>query len=283
MAAKTGAWRAKALGGADSTDYMSTLKWGTGYNSVHGNRDGGTGRETAPYEQTNVIQEDLTTPYDEDVAYLPEDDASTLWGYGVDTGTADRPSLGQPSDRSEVPDNFPSWGKTKTGIPGGTKLRSHDHGAEATYTGKRKPNGTVTEGWRNKVTSYVNDSDESDVSQLLVRTSDVQRDQTRAGSQTPSGRANEYDAPIKSRIPGMKEKVYSGEARHEEMTPRAQDLIIRPFWNRTAGTGYKQWLQPNEMYVSEAMTRQVPDNPDTGPTVTTNEYGYTDEDNSYYV
>lgn len=283
MAVKSGAWKAKAQGGASPIDYVGALKWGTGVNDVHGTRDGGLGRDTAPYEQSGAITQDLTTPYDDDQSYLPEDSASQLWGYGVDTGTADRPSLGQSDDRSEVTAHWPHWGRTKTGIPGGTKVRSLDHGAEATYTGKRKPNGTVSEGWRNKVTSYVNDSDESDPSQLIVRTSDVQRDQTRAGSQMPTGRANEYDAPIHSRIPGMKEKVYSGGARHAEMEPKSQDLIIRPFWARSAGTGYKQWLQPNEMYVSEPMTRAVPDNPYTGPTVTGTDYGYMDEDQSYYV
>jgi len=100
----------------------------------------------------------------------------------------------------------------------------------------------------------------------------------------PMGRANEFDAPIGSRIPGQKLRFWSGGERHYDMFPRQQDLIIRPFWARNAGTGYVEWMAPNEMYVSSPYNRMAPSDanvgPDTPPEETTT---YTDEDMNYYL
>lgn len=283
MAALTGAWKAQRQGGAMYSDYVGALKWGTGINPIHGIR-GGEGRNIAPGEQTLTVVPDLTESYQhDDTAYPPEDSASTLWGYGVDTGTADRPGWGGPDQRADA-GNFPSWGQSPSGIPLGTRIRSILKGAAATVTMKQTPNETVSEGWLNKAKSTVEDAVVSDPSQYEMQTSMTQRDKVRAGSQMPMGRENEYDAPIASRIPAMKEKVYSGGERHYDMEPKAQDVIIRPFWARTAGTGYRQWMTPNEMYVSNPLDRTVPDNPNAGPETppTGSEYGFMDEDMSYY-
>ena len=64
------------------------------------------------------------------------------------------------------------------------------------------------------------------------------------------------------------------------MTPRAQDDIVRPFWNRRAGTGYTDWMLPNERYVSSPMQRTPPYDPYPGSNVSENatNYGYVPED-----
>lgn len=270
----SGSWKANAL-----EKYSGASVWGTGINPVHALPDGG-GRNIAPYETSGTMSDDMTQQYDaNDTAYLPEDSASVLWGYGVDTGTSERPPWNESESRNAVPSNWPHWGRTANGAPGGTHLRSHDVGAEATYTGKQVPKENGTQGWRNKLRSYVESALTSDPSQYEMQTSMTQRDKVRAGSQVPAGRENEYDAPIPSRIPGMKLKVYSGGERHAEMEPKSQDLILRPFWPRTAGTAYREWLYPNSMYVSDPMQREVPDNPYAGPSVPlTDNYGYTEED-----
>lgn len=285
MAALTGAWKAKAAG-TQFSDYVGSLKWGTGWNPIHAER-GGEGRNIAPYEQSSVIPTDLTVQYDpHDPAYSPEDAPSHLWGYGYETGTADRPGWDAPDPRGDVQQDWPSWGGTSSGMPRGEHIRSVNKGADATVSMKVTPRENPTQGWLNKATSVVEDAGVSDPSQYEMQTSMRQRDQVRAGSQVAAGRENEYDAPIHSRIPAMKLKVYSGGERHYDMTPRDQDVIIRPFWARTAGTGYREWLAPNEMYVSTPLDRNVPDNPYTGSETPvdnsdTGMYGYTSEDISY--
>jgi hypothetical protein len=131
----------------------------------------------------------------------------------------------------------------------------------------------------------VNDAGISDPSQYVMQTSMTQRDKVRAGSQRGSGSASEYDAAIASRITGMKTKTLDAEpSRHFDMVPKAQDLIIRPWWVRTAGTGYRTDMLRNELYVSQPRSRVAPDNPYVGtetPPAVMDTYGYVPEDSTW--
>jgi hypothetical protein len=74
------------------------------------------------------------------------------------------------------------------------------------------------------------------------------------------------------------------------MEPKEQAMIIRPFYVRTAATGNPDWLDTNEMYVSQPRLREPVSEPGTGepvsvvmaPEIAPNPYNYTAED-LYYV
>jgi len=279
-----GAWKATR----PNTDYGSPLKWGTGVNPIHSIINTGGGRDTTPGVALNEVPAELTDPYSPlAMGYTPEDSESQIWGYGVSTGTSERPSLGDNTDefRDNVTENWPSYGPRKGGQPGGRGIRSENRGANVTITGKQIPDENATQGQVYKHTTVVNDSDISDSSQYIMQTSMVQRDKVRAGSQN-SGTSNEYNAPIASRQGPMKMPSYSDGQRHYDMQPKSQDVVIRPFWNRTAGTGDQRQMVHNALYESTPYQRTPPGDPYQGPTVpyTTigaNEYGYATEDVIY--
>jgi hypothetical protein len=262
----------------DANAYQSgATKWGHGINPVHsfGGDPYGGRSDKAPHTAVGPdggggqsIDVAITDPGTfTDYGYLDEDFASVMWGYGPDTGTSDRPGAYTRTEEWRLDtDDYPSWGPKEGGIPGGNYIRAEIHGAPAssgTKTGDKEE--TVGEGWVNKDTGTVEDSTISDPSQYERQTSMQQRDQVRAGSQNPNtGTASEYEAPIGSyrETWGQRIKPWSGGRRHYDMMPRAQDMLIRPFWNRTAGTGYVEYMASNEAtnYMHPALQRQpVPD------------------------
>lgn len=269
----TGTWKAAQRIQAGPT------KWGTGINPVHSTVDN-TGREIAVTPQQNVISDQVTEQYDPVDGYTDEDSASILYGYNEQTGTADRPSVGTEDNRLSAQD-FPSWGNYPNGVPSGTAIRAENKGADITVTSKQVPDEDVAQGWTNKLSGAVEDARTADDSQLYMQTSMTQRDKTRAGSQI-SGTASTYDSPIASRITGQRIKNWSTGDRLQQMFPFQQDMIIRPFWDRNAGTGYREWLYSNAMYQSEPLYRQSPPDPYQGATVpSADEYGYSPEDVMY--
>lgn len=228
--------------------------------------------EAAPWMGTgfNVENEDGWTP--------AEDLQEAIWGYGDDTGISNRPRMD--ADPSEFRSNtdllrqgdWPSMDES------GEVIRREAHGSRVTKRAKVRPTETVSEGWLNKVYGEVNEPSDADPSQLMMQTSHMQRDKTRAGSQT-TGRADEHAAPIRSRIPGMRIKVYSGGERHYDMMPRQADTHIRPWWSRTMGTAPQEMLEPNAMEQRTPRTRNVPSDPDGGPEVPAlDSHGYVAED-----
>lgn len=280
----SGAWKATA-----TTDYGSALKWGTGVNPIHGIINSGGGRDTAPGPVLNDVPQELTDPYSPmAMGYTPEDSDSQIWGYGVSTGTSERPSLGDNADefRDNVTENWPAYGSRKGGQPGGRGIRSENRGANVTITGKQIPDEDPTQGKVFKRTTHVNNADISDPSQYVMQTSMTQRDKVRAGSQI-SGTSSQYDAPISSRQGPMKLPSYSDGERHADMMPKSQDVIIRPFWNRTAGTGDQTQMASNALYESTPYQRTPPGDPYQGPSVpyvdsgAINQYGYSSEDVIY--
>jgi hypothetical protein len=249
---------------------------GTGWNPVHAQRTG-DGRNTAPQGNTGWVDPSLEeTTYD-----YGYDDALTteVYGYGPDTGTSDHPGWGEPEKQVE---GFPSWGEYQAGLPGGTQIRSQDHGAEASYVSRNPVELSAMAGWQNKMHGDVTVPITSDPSQYEVTTSMRQLNASRQGSQS-SGRASEYNSPIGSRIVGMKVREMTGDPqRWWAMQPKEQIMRIRPWWARQAGTGIRSWMRPNDVLHIAPMVRQPPSIPDQGITVGSNSTGWTDEDGGWY-
>ena len=279
-----------------SVGYTGARKWGTGINPIHGvdfSLDEPTGQKTVQTAQgpnepgPETLPEGLLNPQDEapEYGYTDEEYASMIWGYGPSTGTSDRPGsdVSTAQLRFDVPNNWPSMGNVP-GPPGGAMIRQESHGDFAGSVAKLgDKEETVSEGWVNKETGGVVDSTDSNPSTVYMQTSATQRDKVRAGSQRGGGSASEYDAPIGSWRPtwGVRIKPWSGGRRHYDMTPRRQDILIRPFWYRSAGTGYRDWMAANEAfnYQVEPMQRSPIPDPYAGSTVPNNVY--TDESHNW--
>lgn|SRR5215831_1299918 len=259
-----------------ATSYQSgAMKWGTGWNPIHAVENAYGGRSDKPIHTfvgpqgplTETLDPGIVDPNDPEEAYpdAPEY-ASYIWGYGTETGTADRPGLGEPTEdfRGSVTDYWPGYGPYPGGMPGGTFIRAQGHGAQWMDTAKLgDKEETVSEGWVNKEVGNVDDAQVSDPSQYEMQTSMTQRDKVREGSQI-SGTASEHDAPIGSWRPTWNQRIkpWSGARRHWDMLPKEQNERIRPFWYRRAGVGYVEYMQANEadQYMRNAMQRQpVPD------------------------
>lgn len=254
------------------------LKWGTGINPVHSVEDS-TGRNIATEGTNNLISVDLIEPY------MDADFADYEQGHETpqESGTVDHPDLGTPTElfRSHA-GNFPEWGPYVDGIPGGTEIRSEDHGASLGNTPNQTPTETVSEGWLNKQTGEVDVSTVSAVAQIFRQTSGQQLRRARSGSQRGDGSASEFVQPIETRVPGQKVLTFSTGERNYDMQPREQLPRIRGWWSRTAGTGYPQWMEANAHQAVQPRTRQIPPEPNTGPPVlAAPDYGYQDEDMNY--
>lgn len=255
-------------------NYTGARKWGTGINPVHGVTDEGTGRVLAPGEAPYGLPADspmLSAQY----GYTIEDLAAT----GDFAFMQEHPHWGEEAKRGQS--DFPSWGHRK-GPPSGTVIRSKKRGMNAKeLEAQQVPSESVSEGWTNKIHGDVLDSLQSDTSQLYVQTSSVQRDQTRVNAAAQLRGTDAMREGIQSRIPGMKVKNFSTGERMDDMTPWTQDLYWRAFTVRTAGVADSSQMEPNEMYVSQPMTRDVPADVDQGQNETSGNYGYADGD--YYV
>jgi hypothetical protein len=257
-------------------------KWGTGINPVHAIFTGGPPLRSGPVitgygpgQPGNTLNQEITDPgaY-QDWDYLDEEYAnSPMWGYGEQTGTADRPGLDQSTEdlRGRVPDSWPS-SLIQRGLPGGTQIRAENKGAtdlDGAKLGDKEE--TVGEGWENKATGEVVNAKVSDPAQYEMQTSMTQRDKVREGSQRGDGSASEYSAPIGSWRPtwGQRKKPWSGFRRHFDMFPFQADQINRPFLMRQPGTGYQEWMVANEAFnyqVGPLQRQPVPD-PYSGFTV----------------
>lgn len=292
------AWQRSITGEAA---YGGPLKQGTGWNPIHAIRDG-DGRNIAPDGTTNLVSEDLTSDPGDEYGYTDEDMFmfGDPPGYGAENprelGITDRPVWGEDEGtRTDMPTDYPSWGAVNdlngsngqlpVGIPGGTVIRAQEKGAVASNTANVLPDETVTQGWRNKASrpdEY--EAEIADPISMIMQTSAIQRNKVREGSQI-SGTASEYSAPVKSRTMGPKLKFWSGEQRHYDMAPKAQEQMVRPFWLRTGGTGDPTAMAPNEMYLSEPYQRTPPSDPYLGEVLPLTEvpddstsYGFTPED-----
>lgn len=277
----SGTWKARQTAG-----YSGALRQGTGWNPVHGVR-GNEGRNLTPDGVTDIVPEIVVDANDADnYGFQTEDQASVLWGYGPETGTSDRPALDSTYDRDST-GGYPSPGKYRSGIPGGSVIRAQDHGAEAGYTAKAtQPD--AAQGHFAKVDTFgeIEDALPSDDSQVFMQTSMTQMPKDREGSQRGAGSQSDFAAPVPGRRPTMGQRRYvaSDGTRHEEMQPKQQDLILRPFRFRQAGTGNPEWMQANETSLNEPLQRTPTADPYPGVQVPSGEVpGFVDEGWQSYV
>lgn len=146
------------------------------------------------------------------------------------------------------------------------------------------PTETVSEGWENKVTSFVADANPSDPKQYEVQTSMRQR-YLRRNNRRATMRATDDDRwEISSRVMAMVKRVYSEGERNYDMFPFQIDQIDRPFKYRTAGVGRADWMTTNEFAPTSPIRRTPPPDPADGVAEVggqPEQYGYTAEDMSY--
>jgi hypothetical protein len=304
----TGTWRASSVA---QSQYTGAAKWGTGINPIHSIRTSAPDRggpnlvyppvETPGGQGTDTVTEDYSwdTTVNPDPYLEPYNITdSELYGYNQETGTSDRPGFETPSVRSSTQnvthDPFPSWGGSRKSGPGGRFIRGLLRGATMIRSARVLPNEDVAQGWTNKTHGIAADSRPADDTQVFMQTSMVQRYKVREGSQR-SGSQSDFSAPIESRVTGQKVKNWTTPAssRHWDMLPYEQVDYVRPFLSRQAGTGWREWALPNEMYVSPVLQREPAPDPELGPVagvsygdtlnqVTSADYGYSYEDQGYY-
>lgn len=227
--------------------YVGAKKWGTGWNPVHAKRTGYEGRNFAPPP---------TVPPDPGVS-------TGTWDYttevpGEDTSWMDpHPNWGENRERGYA--RMPSWGHGALAASEGTAKRALKEGYNPREGEVNAvPKGVAGEGWLNKIIGSVLDSISADESQLYVQTSSTQRDAVRNNSAAQARGTDAARHDIGSRIPGMREKHYSGGIRHEEMTPREINYRPRPFLVRSAGTGNPAWMDSNAENPNVPKQRTVP-------------------------
>lgn len=262
---------------------------GHGYNAVHSSRNAGMGRNIDPTMITGQIPNDVVDQFQpSNYGYAEEDFTVPIFGDNTETGMADHPDWGMGAGRSDVTDDWPSYGPRPGGVPGGVLIRARNHGADVTIhmKGQQPP---ALDSPEYKRYGEVENAVVSDPSQLQMQTSGTQRDATRNGSQT-SGRANAVRAAIKSRIPGRKLPTYSDGYRHAEMVPRGQSATRpNPAFYRTAGTANPEWMGVNA--ATQALPRQREPVPEPyigadatpSPVAAAGVFGYSDEDVLPYV
>lgn len=284
-ASKGGAWTARQR-------QAGSMIWGTGINPIHYQRVG-EGRSTIP-NPPNL----LPNPVFEEVGiqgaeygFTPDDfDLIQGFGYDTDTGTADRANWDERENRGNA-GNYPRYqsdgvGKGIYSTTDAENIRAADHGSERTVRQKVDPKHDAAQGWLNKVHGVEGLAKPSDPSQYEMTTSMTQRNKVREGSQVPNGgRASTYVQPIESRVVEQKVKTYVADdsPRHDEMARAFQDVVIRGFWNRGAGTGPEEWVgdSANQDYRNVPYTRVPPSDPNQGVEVIGQQYDLPD-DGWYY-
>lgn len=243
--------------------YVGARKWGTGINPVHSQPSStNIGRNLAPgpYDGTPLESAGLVE-LASDFGYTDEDFAMT--GEDVDlTFMEAHPNLGAPDTHAQT-GMFPSWGKGRYPIPGGTTWRSYKIGSSwKEQIPQQQPYGSVSEGWLNKEHGQINDAGTSDPSQYELWTSMRQRDLSKGNESAQLRGTDDPRSSIPTRLVGIKVKEFSGGKRHEEMTPKEQLERPRPWLHRTGGVAPMYGV--NDMYVSEPMIREIPVDPYQG-------------------
>jgi hypothetical protein len=272
----SGTWKTRV-----GVPYSGAGVWGTGINPIHSQYG-----EGAPLRVQGRDESEHTAAYE---AVPDQLTGKALWGYqaeddnyvGVDydhrPAWNEQPEAFRGNSNGYPPFNSDGMALEQfRGQQGGARRYDQD-------LADSLPSETVSEGWENKVAGEVSHSRVSDPSQYEIQTSMRQRFESRNNQAAVSRATDAPRAPIGSRVMGKIVKVYSGEERHADMLPREQDLILRPFWYRTAGTGNPAEMDPNSMLRATPMQRVPPSDPPLGPDETQfgYGYGYTPEDQFY--
>jgi hypothetical protein len=299
----TGSWYTRY---ANQQAYTGAMRWGTGSNpikEVYGEgpplrSQGRIPGPDMPTEELSDVPEIVETPYQ--YGYVMEDIATQ--GYysgflGAPWGTDESamrsmvlPVGSAPMGTDDGSAEQPDWGVIPTD-PLMTEYRLEPSADPALWSGIALvsfPTESVTEGWRNKETGAIHQAHVSDPSQYERQTS-MQQVNPAPGRNNESAVIRDTDDPrynIMTRLTGMKIKPWSEGQRNVDMFPYQQDLIVRPFWYRTAATDDPGKLAPNEMYVNEPIQRDIPADPYVGPEETSvyqqsASDGYTMEDFTY--
>jgi hypothetical protein len=284
----SGLWKRQAIPTAGAQ------VWGTGINRVHYHY----GSDPLRTRQYNTREGEITPAWES----VPESlETEQFWGYTPEdsnyTGVSydDRSRWGTPvqETRMETHDQ-PSWA-----APGfiNERFRSRFGGAHRIFRGVmttsqgpmaigyQEPSETVSEGWRNKPQGNPANAEPSSDRQLIRQTSMLQRYQTRENVQAVERGTDVPRAPIQSKVTGQRLKIYSGGERHYDMFPKQQDLMIRPFWYRHAGTGRVEEMVPNTLWSMVPIERIPPGDPSIGESETSfpQTFGYSTEDAQYYA
>jgi hypothetical protein len=268
--------------------------WGTGINAVH-YEYGSPAARLAPIRPMQGMDpgegpgagDTVTPPYEGvsdprayDFTFLP----NTEQNFYAD----DRPSWDVPPEDSPV--RYSTQDQPPLNASGGYKnrFRALMEGAHRTFRGSQSndymiPSETVSEGWLNKPNEGpVAVASPSSWDQYERQTSMQQRFQVQSNMRARDRATDPARSEIPSRVVNQRSPVYSGEERHVDMFPYQQTAIReRPFYYRTAGTGYNQWMDVNETYDITAVERTPPADPYIGQSDIQMEYGYTQEDNFY--
>jgi hypothetical protein len=229
--------------------------------------------------------------------------------FAIDQYMDDRPAWNVPPDQDRIRQgagtSHPSWG-TPGGLFRAIREGSHRYrlntgqalngqGESSRVNGpyqpvsaepsNSNPTETVSEGWQNKVTSFIADANPSADEQIFVQTSMRQRYNKKDNGRAVMRCTDDARTPIDSRVMAMVEKVYSEGERTYDMFPYQIDQIERPFRWRTAGVGRSDWMETNEYNALTPVMRTPPTDPAQGiPEVPSDasDYGYTGEDTMYY-
>lgn len=280
-----GGW---AAANANANQYVGALKWGTGINPVHGVYGEGppirtTGRMDGPDNPTDPLSDIDESLEGEMYGYTMEDIPSCNY-YGMTPPVGTTPNMLRDSNKF----GHPNWADEPTD-PSVTAFRSDPEMEQPLWNGTRInsfPTETVSEGWLNKETGNINPAETSDPAQYERQTS-MQQVNPPEGRNNSAAQIRDTDdarSSILTRLTGMKIKPWSQGQRNADMFPYQQDLMLRPFWYRTAGTDNPAKMGPNEMTVVLPVQRDVPPDPYLGPeetAVEANNYGYTPDDFSY--
>jgi hypothetical protein len=282
----TGSWS------ASNQPYTGAQRWGTGVNPVHEVYGEGpplrvTGRLPGPddpSEGPSSVPSEIITPFE--YGYTM-DDIAALTPIGMPPGWD-----GETEEWRSTAGNHPAW--AEEGEPframseSGLDIPNPTPEIWSGIALQSFPTETVSEGWLNKESGTVSVARTSDPGQYEMQTS-MQQVNPPAGRNNDAAVARGTDSPrfnILTRLTGKKIKPWSQGERNEDMFPYQQDVILRPFQYRTAGTADPNMMIPNSMYVNDPIQRDVPPDPNLGPEETSlNVYsleaGYTSEDMTY--
>jgi hypothetical protein len=270
---------------------------------------------SSPVATDHPRSRDYQSPADSSGPDLPQE---VTWGYPVDYGPdsfgsgadsaisegdaapgvyqymGERPAWGDATENERmrrtagIQTAWGSSGERERATRGGAaryRIYPESDGSYAPITAEEPnsfPTETVSEGWRNKVTSFVADANPSDPSQYEIQTSMRQRYEVRNNDRAVLRSTDEPRSKIASRVMAMVEKVYSTGERSYDMFPYQIDQMNRPFRYRTAGVGPAEWMETNEFNAVTPVQRTPPPEPALGFAEVSSEYGYTGEDVMYY-
>jgi hypothetical protein len=302
--------------------YATAAVWGTGIDPIHGYYGEGPPLRTLGRSDT-LGSSPVATQYPRGRDYQNPADSSGLnppeeltWGYPTDDYGPDsvgagadapvsthdigpptfqymngRPAWNTPPEAQRLrrdSSTMPPWNRNGNMMralrAGSHRLRIYPNGPISAEPSDSNPTETVSEGWLNKVTSFVAYAKPSSTAQLEVQTSMRQRFGVRDNMRAQERCTDDPRSTINSRVEAMVEKVYSTGERTYDMFPYQQDQINRPFRNRTAGVGRADWMETNAFSPVQPWQRTPPPDPSMGVTEVPDAeaYGYTGEDTMYF-